>query len=257
MSNPVALVAAGGTGGHLFPAHALTSELVRRGWDVHLVSDDRALSYGIEYPGTAVHTVASATVRGRNPMALMQTAWGIGRGWLQSRALLRRLKPQIVIGFGGYPTLPPLLAARFAGVPYILHESNGVMGRANKLMMSRAAAVATSLDRTDGLEDFTGKVEKTGNPVRDNVLAQAGRTYPNRKPDERFNLLIFGGSQGARVFSEVVPEAMAELPTEMRQRLRVIQQCRPEDLSDVASRYERLGLDAHLANFIEDIFGVS
>jgi UDP-N-acetylglucosamine--N-acetylmuramyl-(pentapeptide) pyrophosphoryl-undecaprenol N-acetylglucosamine transferase len=246
------LVAAGGTGGHLFPAEALAAALVRRGLTVHLATDRRAARYGGAFPDEAVHVVASATLRGRNPIALARTGAMLGFGLAQSWALIGLLKPAAVIGFGGYPTVPPVLAAAWRGVPTLIHDANAVIGRANRLLAPRVTAIATSFpDLLRSEPSLTAKATLTGNPVRPAVLAAAATPYP--APAERLRLLIFGGSQGARIMAEIVPVAIGLLEPGLRARLAIVQQSRAEDLDRVRNAYGSLAIAVEIAPFFRDL----
>jgi UDP-N-acetylglucosamine--N-acetylmuramyl-(pentapeptide) pyrophosphoryl-undecaprenol N-acetylglucosamine transferase len=246
------LVAAGGTGGHLFPAEALAAELVKRGRSVHLATDRRAARYGGAFADHAIHIIASDTVRARNPFALSKTSLLLGVGFFQARALLGRLKPAAVIGFGGYPTIPPVLAAAWRRVPSLIHESNAVFGRANQLLAPRVSAIATAFaDVSRGEAGLTAKATLTGNPVRPAVVAAAATPYP--AAGDPLRLLIFGGSQGARIMAEIVPAAIALLDAGLRARLAVVQQSREEDLARVRSAYAGLSLAAEIAPFFPDL----
>jgi UDP-N-acetylglucosamine--N-acetylmuramyl-(pentapeptide) pyrophosphoryl-undecaprenol N-acetylglucosamine transferase len=247
------LLTAGGTGGHLFPAQALASELIRRGWTVELATDERADKYGSVFPARKVHLIASETIRGRNPFLLAKTAVKLFLGTLQARKVIKALKPDVVAGFGGYPTFPPMFAARLTGTPSVLHEANGVMGRANRLLARGVTAIATSVPIEDLPADFNAKLTETGNPVRDAVLAAAELPYSAPVADGAFNLLVFGGSQGARYFSDLLPPAVEQLPADMRARLRIVQQCRPEDMERVQAVYDSLNVQAECAPFFQDM----
>ncbi|MCB1508418.1 MAG: undecaprenyldiphospho-muramoylpentapeptide beta-N-acetylglucosaminyltransferase [Hyphomicrobiaceae bacterium] len=249
----VFLVAAGGTGGHLFPAEALAQELEARGHEVQLVTDERARRFGGAFASDDVHVVASATLSSRNPLALMRLAITLVRGFLQSRKLLKALKPAAVIGFGGYPTLPPLMAAQIGGVPTIVHEANAVLGRANRRLSRRARAVAVTFAETAGEEGLSQKAVVTGNPVRRAVLDEAEKGYEAPAPGQPFDLLVFGGSQGARIFADLVPAAVGQMAAAERGRLRIVQQCRPEDLARVRETYDHLGVPAELGSFFVDL----
>src|SRR6266852_1289567 len=183
-SAPLVLLAAGGTGGHLFPAEALATALGRRGIVVDLATDDRAERYGAKFPARHVHVIASATVRGRNPIALARTAAMLGIGTVQALRLLARIKPSAVIGFGGYPTVPPVWAATLRRIPTLIHEQNAVMGRANRLLAPRVRAIATSFPGVlDADPRLAAKATHTGNPVRSTVVAAASIPYPSPLPD--------------------------------------------------------------------------
>ena len=206
---PLILLAAGGTGGHLFPAEALGVELIRRGYRVRLVTDARALRYSGLFSKDTIDMVPSETVRGRTPWSLARTGAMLAAGTMVALNLMRRLKPAAVIGFGGYPTVPPLLAARLFGVPTLLHEANAVLGRANRFLSSRVSAIATSLpgvlDRDPALAPKTTTV---GTPMRPAILAAAAVKFVSPEPMGALRLLVVGGSQGARVMADIVPGAI-------------------------------------------------
>lgn len=253
MSKPAVMIAAGGTGGHLFPAFALTEELMRRGYEVDLVTDVRADQYGIDFPGRATHQVPSETLRGRSPGAVIKFLLTLGRGVSNARALLRQVKPAVVVGFGGYPTVPPLLAARLAGIPTVIHDANAVVGRANRLLSRFASVIAVTFENTKHLRrGDRKKVRLAGTPVRDAVL-QAVTPYKSRSGADMFSLLVFGGSQGARVFSDMVPGALTGLPQAHRARLRLVQQVREEDLERVREAYAGTGISVELGTFFSDL----
>ncbi len=252
MVKGVIVLAAGGTGGHLFPAEALAHELKARGWDVHLATDARAQRFAGAFAEDHVHVIRSATIAGRNPIALLKTFWSLWQGNLDSRKLFRRLKPKLVAGFGGYPTLPPLYAASNMNIPTMVHEQNAVMGRANKGLAGRVKAIAGGfLPETGGV--YAEKTVTTGNPVRPPVLAAAETSYKPVKADERFRLLVFGGSQGAQFFSTAIPAAVALLPENDRARLLITQQARKEDEAAVREAYKKLGVPADVAPFFNDM----
>ena len=243
-----ALLAAGGTGGHLFPAEALASVLKERGHSVALVTDRRAKELLDDCPVDDVHFVAAATVQGRGPLAIARMAMSNAAGLVACLRIMRASRPAVVVGFGGYPTLPPLMAARLLGIPAIVHEANAVMGRANR-RLARFARVATAFPRVTGVPEGR-PVTHVGLPVR--AAVTAART-PYMQADDTFRLLVFGGSQGARVFADLVPAAVAKLPETMRERLSVVQQCRPEDLERTRAAYQEAGVSAELAAFFKDL----
>ena len=252
MKGPV-LLAAGGTGGHLFPAEALATVLRTRGYRVELVTDHRALMYGGTFPADAVHTVAAATPTAGSLVGKVKSALTLAQGTVQAIALLRRVKPSCVIGFGGYPTVPPLLAARLLGIPSVLHEQNAVIGRANRFLASGVSAIATGFPTLSGAgSSLVAKAKFTGNPVRPAVLAAAQVPYPPFT-DERLRILVTGGSQGARVMSDVVPAAIALLPRDVQERLVIVQQARGEDEARVRAAYAALNLPADVASFFKDL----
>jgi UDP-N-acetylglucosamine--N-acetylmuramyl-(pentapeptide) pyrophosphoryl-undecaprenol N-acetylglucosamine transferase len=249
---PLVLLAAGGTGGHLFPAEALAVALAKQGVTVDLATDHRAAHY--RFPARAVHIISSATVRGRNPISLAKTgatlAYGIAKAW----SLIGRIRPAVVVGFGGYPTVPPLLAASLRGVPTILHEQNGVMGRANRALASRVTAIATSFPKLTRVDpSLQSKITFTGNPVRPLVIEASHVPYLAPGPSEKIRLLVFGGSQGARVMSDIVPKAFERIPVALLVRLSVTQQARAEDIAEVEGAYARLGVHAEAAAFFSDL----
>jgi UDP-N-acetylglucosamine--N-acetylmuramyl-(pentapeptide) pyrophosphoryl-undecaprenol N-acetylglucosamine transferase len=251
-SAPLVLLAAGGTGGHLFPAEALAVALERRGVVVDLATDHRAAHY--KFPARDVHLIPSATVRGRNPIALARTGITLALGIANAWSLIGRIKPRVVVGFGGYPTVPPLLAASLRGVPSILHEQNGVMGRANRALAARVTAIATSFPKLTRVDPaLESKISFTGNPVRPMVIEAARTPYVAPAAGEKIRLLVFGGSQGARVMSEIVPPAIERIPAPLLVRLSIVQQARAEDVAEVQGTYAKLGVAADVAPFFNDL----
>jgi UDP-N-acetylglucosamine--N-acetylmuramyl-(pentapeptide) pyrophosphoryl-undecaprenol N-acetylglucosamine transferase len=252
MAKGAILLAAGGTGGHLFPAEALAHELAARGWSVHLATDGRAERYAGSFPAEAVHPIASATIGARNPVALLRAFWTIWRGVRQASAVIGRIKPAVVVGFGGYPTVPPLYAATRRKVPTLIHEQNAVMGRANKALAGRVDAIAGGfLEKGDS--GVAAKIVATGNPVRPAVLEAARQPYDAPQVGGPFRLLVFGGSQGAQFFSEAVPAAIAKLSEGQCRRLSVVQQARKEDAEQVRQAYADLGVPAEISPFFTDM----
>lgn len=253
-NSPLILVAAGGTGGHLFPAEALAVELIRRGFRVRLVTDARALRYSGLFTKDMIDVVASETVRSRNPWSLARTAVTLASGTIAAVRLMRQLKPAAIVGFGGYPTVPPLIAARLVGIPSIIHDANAVLGRANRLLSRHVRAIATSLpgvlDRDPAL---AGKTTAVGTPMRPAILAAAAMAYVPPDRDGPLRLLVVGGSQGARVMSDVVPGAIERLEPALWSRLILTQQVREEDLTRVRAVYDRLKIKAELAPFFTDL----
>jgi UDP-N-acetylglucosamine--N-acetylmuramyl-(pentapeptide) pyrophosphoryl-undecaprenol N-acetylglucosamine transferase len=251
---PLVLLAAGGTGGHLFAAEALAEALGRRGIAVALATDHRAERYGKTFPARDIHIITSATVRGRNPLSLARTAAMLGIGTMQALRLLARIRPAAVVGFGGYPTIPPVLAATLRKIPTVIHEQNAVMGRANRFLASRVNAIATSfagvLDREGELD---AKATRTGNPVRPAVIAAAATPYAAPQAAGPVRLLVFGGSQGARIMADIVPVAIERLARDLQARLTVVQQAREEDLARVTDIYARAKVAAEVAPFFADL----
>jgi len=250
-NNPI-LLCAGGTGGHLFPAEALALVLKKRGLDVDLATDVRAAHF--EFPARAVHLIPSATLRARNPAALARTTARLALGTAKAWSLIGRLRPRVVVGFGGYPTVPPLLAASLRAVPTVLHEQNAVMGRANRLLAGRVTAIATGFPVLKKVDSrIQAKVTHTGNPVRPQVIVAASMPYAKPEAGGALRLLVFGGSQGARVMSEIVPAAIERMAPDLRPRLSIVQQTRAEDLDAVRATYARLGAVAECAPFFGDL----
>ncbi|MGE3643400.1 MAG: undecaprenyldiphospho-muramoylpentapeptide beta-N-acetylglucosaminyltransferase [Beijerinckiaceae bacterium] len=247
------LVAAGGTGGHLFPAQSLSAELQKRGLIVDLVTDERALRYGGEFPCRAMHTIAAATPTGGSVVSKAMAALTLGWGTLTAMRQIRRLQPLCIVGFGGYPTVPPVLAASLLKVPAILHEQNAVMGRANKFLAGRVQKIATGFPGVGGIAPaLAARVVHTGNPVRPAVLEAAQLSYPD-SGDGRLRVLVTGGSQGAKVMSDVVPAAIALLSGAERARIVLVQQARGEDEARVKEAYARLEFDADIQPFFADL----
>jgi UDP-N-acetylglucosamine--N-acetylmuramyl-(pentapeptide) pyrophosphoryl-undecaprenol N-acetylglucosamine transferase len=248
------MVAAGGTGGHLFPAQALAVALRQRGATVELATDTRAAHYGEDFSAGSVHIVPSATLRGRNPVALARTGLTIGLGIVKAWVLLGRIRPQVVVGFGGYPSVPPVLAAVLRGIPTLLHEQNGVIGRANRFLAPRVTAIAAGMPEVIGLDGvLKAKTTFTGNPVRPQVISAADTPYAPPAADGPLRLLVFGGSQGARVMADVVPSALAAIEPGLRQRIFVVQQARGEDLARAKESYRHHGIKAEVATFFSDL----
>jgi UDP-N-acetylglucosamine--N-acetylmuramyl-(pentapeptide) pyrophosphoryl-undecaprenol N-acetylglucosamine transferase len=251
---PLILLAAGGTGGHLFPAEALGVELIRRGYRVRLATDSRALRYSGLFSKDMIDVVPSETVRGRTPWSLAYTGVMLAAGTIVALNLMRRLKPVAVVGFGGYPTLPPLLAARAFGIPGIIHDANAVLGRANRFLSRHVSAIATSLpgvlDRDPAL---AGKTTTVGTPMRPAILTAAAVKFVSPEPTGPLRLLVVGGSQGARVMADIVPSAVERLEPALWNRLMLTQQVREEDMVRVRAVYDRLKINAELAPFFNDL----
>lgn len=252
MSKGIVMLAAGGTGGHLFPAEALAHQLKERGYSVHLVTDSRAERFAGKFPADEIHVVPSATIGSKNPISVAKALFTLWAGTKKAKALMRRIKPVAVVGFGGYPTVPPLMAAASLGLPSMIHEQNAVMGRANKMLASRVNAIAGGfLPETGGAQ--SAKTVMTGNPVRPAVLRAAAQPYVPSAGSSPFRLVVFGGSQGAQFFSSAVPTAITLLDPALRTRLAVTQQARPEDAEGVKACYAKLGVEADVAPFFTDI----
>ena len=246
-------IAAGGTGGHLFPAFALAQELARRGRAIDLMTDGRGERYDARFPSSNIHRIASGSMALRRPLQSIVAAARLAAGTFHARRILAASRPAAVVGFGGYPSIPPLLAAALTRTPICIHEQNAVMGRANRLLALFAKAVALSFPDTKAVPGAVMKrLVVTGNPARDAVIAAAKKDYP-QIPKKGLDLLVFGGSQGARVMSDIVPAAMSQLPASVRQGLKVVQQARKEDMARVAKAYETAGIKAEVADFFDDL----
>jgi UDP-N-acetylglucosamine--N-acetylmuramyl-(pentapeptide) pyrophosphoryl-undecaprenol N-acetylglucosamine transferase len=247
------VLAAGGTGGHLFPAEALALELLSHGKSVHLVSDARADAFAGRFPGIEAHQVRAGQLGG-GPAHAAHALGELALGTLQARRLLRRLAPACVIGFGGYPSVPAMLAAVYLGLPTLIHEQNAMLGRANRLLAPRARRIATAFPNTAGLRAADcPRAVHTGNPVRPAVLAVGQPRYKAPQRGGAIELVILGGSQGAQIMSEAVPPALAALPTRLREALRVSHQARPEDLSAAEAVYQSNRIQAEVRSFFTDV----
>ncbi len=253
MSKLIALTA-GGTGGHVFPAEALASELQARGYDLALITDRRGQAFGGTLGRIATHRIHAGGLAGRGALARLRALTELGAGWLQARALLKSLKPAAVIGFGGYASVPAMLAATSAGIPTALHEQNAVLGRANRLLAPRVTRIATCYAQVSHLAaGLRGKVAQTGMPVRPQIIARRDQPYPALEAGGPVRILVLGGSQGARILSDVLPAALARLPEPLRARIDLSQQCRPEDLDAVRAAYAGSGVKATLESFFQDV----
>jgi UDP-N-acetylglucosamine--N-acetylmuramyl-(pentapeptide) pyrophosphoryl-undecaprenol N-acetylglucosamine transferase len=247
------VLAAGGTGGHMIPAHALAEELMRRGHRVALVTDDRGARIPGLFDGVPVHILPAGRLSG-GPLGWFRALRNIFTGRAMASRLYETFQPAAVVGFGGYPALPALMAARRDRIPTLIHEQNAVLGRVNRLMAGKVDAIATAYDRVDRLaKKDVAKTHLVGNPVRDEVLALRGQPYPALDGEGIFRILVTGGSQGASVLSRIVPDGLAMLPEHFRRRLQVTQQCRAEDIDEVRAHYARLGIPADLATYLTDM----
>jgi UDP-N-acetylglucosamine--N-acetylmuramyl-(pentapeptide) pyrophosphoryl-undecaprenol N-acetylglucosamine transferase len=248
------VLAAGGTGGHLIPAFALAVELERRGHHVALVTDVRGAAIPGRPEGLTAHVLPAGRLQGKNPINWVKGLMAIMEGRRMALRLYESFQPSAVIGFGGYPALPALLAASSAGIPSLIHEQNAVLGRVNRYLAGRVNAIATASAQTDRLDaKYAEKTHVIGNPVREEVLRLRDQPFPPFTEDGLLRVLVTGGSQGARVLSEVVPDGLAMLPPSLRTRLQVIQQCRAEDIDAVRTRYASHDIPAELATYFEDM----
>ncbi len=247
------VLAAGGTGGHMIPAHALAEELMLRGHRVALVTDERGARIPGLFDNVQVHVLPAGRLGG-GPAGWLKAARNILTGRTMALRLYETFRPSAVIGFGGYPAFPALLAARSDKIPTLIHEQNAVLGRVNRLVAGRVEAIATAYPEVGRLPgNARDKVHLVGNPVREEVLALRDQPFPALGEDGIFRLLVTGGSQGASILSEVVPEGLGLLPEHFRRRLQVTQQCRAEDIDQVRDRYAQLGIPADLATYLPDL----
>jgi UDP-N-acetylglucosamine--N-acetylmuramyl-(pentapeptide) pyrophosphoryl-undecaprenol N-acetylglucosamine transferase len=247
------VLAAGGTGGHLFPAQALAAELVRRGRTIVVMTDSRGRSYGDAFPGARIEIVPSAAFSDRSFFGLLAAPFEIVAGIVLALAKLARLRPGVVVGFGGYPSVPVMLAACLTRLPTMILTPDALLGRANRLVANWVRVIAANFPLVRFLPKDASKVVYTGNPLRPEVVALAGAPYRMPEPGGPLHLLVFGGSQGARVFAERVPSAVAMLPKHIKSRIDIVQQCRPEDLEAVQAVYASMGVKADLAPFYKDM----
>ena len=247
------VLAAGGTGGHMVPAAALAAELGRRGHRVALISDDRGARFPGLFEGVQTHILPSGRLAG-GPIGWIRAGQSMWRGREMAIELLEHFRPAAVIGFGGYPALPALLAAFHHKIPTAVHEQNAVLGRVNRLVARKVSAIATSYATVERLKDaYRGKTHLVGNPVRDSIIALRAKPFPLLEEDGIFRVLVTGGSQGASVLSQVVPDGLSLLPINFRRRLQVTHQARIEDIDAARAKYAELSIAADLATYLPDL----
>jgi UDP-N-acetylglucosamine--N-acetylmuramyl-(pentapeptide) pyrophosphoryl-undecaprenol N-acetylglucosamine transferase len=248
------LLSAGGTGGHMFPAAALARDLISRGYRVALATDPRGKALAKVFDGVPVHVLQAGTMgaglKGK-VLGLARLSVGMAQAW----SLLGKLRPAVVVGFGGYPSVPAVYMAQRMGIPTVIHEQNAVLGRANKMLAPRADRIAMSWPQPESALDkaLRDRVVVTGNPVREDIAALFTKPYPALKQDGTLRIFVMGGSLGASVFATIVPGALANLPAAQRTRLEVTQQCRADDLGTTRQIYEIAGIKAHLETFFFDV----
>ena len=253
-NQPPIILAAGGTGGHIFPAEALAEEMLSRGQPVVLITDKRFGSFKSGLLAEVPRRTIRAGGSGSGLLHKISSALNIALGILRSHRILRKLKPQVVVGFGGYPSFPTMVAAHMLGIPTVIHEQNSVLGRANRLLAAKVGRIATSFPETLLVaESDRKKIILTGNPVRASVRGLREVPYPQPTHDGKLSVLVTGGSQGASIFSDVMPRAVGLLPPHLRSRLRIDQQCREGELADTRRRYEEINANADLASFFVDL----
>ena len=247
------VLAAGGTGGHLIPAHALASELRSRGHGVLLITDERGARFPGLFEGVPVHILPAGRLGG-GPIGWLKAAGSVVKGRAQAKRLYRDHRPDAVVGFGGYPAFPSLLAASAMGIPTVLHEQNAVIGRVNRLLAGEAEAIGVAYDEIDRLKrKYRSKTALVGNPVREEIARLGEMPFPPFDDVAPLKILVTGGSQGATILSQVVPSGLGMLEPSLRRRLQVVQQCRPDDIERVRKHYAELGIPAELMTYIEDM----
>jgi UDP-N-acetylglucosamine--N-acetylmuramyl-(pentapeptide) pyrophosphoryl-undecaprenol N-acetylglucosamine transferase len=249
---PLVVIAAGGTGGHMFPAQAFADEMRARGWTIALVTDERGKKYAKEFPADWRLEVEAATFGSKLPHKLIESALKLRKGTAEAKRNFEKTKPALIAGFGGYPSYPSLSAARAMGLPIIIHEQNSVLGRVNRLFASSAKFVACGFERLDKLPPGATK-RNVGNPVRNAIKAVREKPYPELSDTGPINLLVTGGSQGARLFGEVIPAAIAKLTPDLRARLHVVQQAREEQVEQVRAAYREANVKATVEPFFSDM----
>ena len=256
MPSKLAVVAAGGTGGHMFPAQALAETLALRGWRIVLATDDRGAMYADKFPADERIALSAATAKSGDPLGMIRAGFTVARGVLQARSAFKRMDPAVVVGFGGYPSLPALLAALSQKRPTVIHEQNAVLGRVNRFLAPRVTEVACAFPTLElASPEVRNRARVVGNPVRPEIQALAFRPYQAPEPDGPIHLLVTGGSQGARLLSELTPEAILRLPEEIRTRLKVQQQTRRESMEMARAAYANGLVDAEVAPFFRDMAG--
>lgn len=249
------VLAAGGTGGHMIPAHALASELRSRGHGVLLITDDRGARFPGLFDGVPVHILPAGRLGG-GPIGWLRAAGSVVKGRAQAKRLYRDHRPDAVVGFGGYPAFPALLAASAIGIPTVLHEQNAVIGRVNRLLAGEAEAIGVAYDEIDRLKrKYRSKTALVGNPVREEIARLGEMPFPPFDDVAPLKILVTGGSQGASILSQIVPTGLGMLDPSLRRRLQVVQQCRPDDIERVRKHYAELGIPAELMTYIEDMAG--
>ena len=247
------VLAAGGTGGHMIPAHALAAELKARGHGVLLITDERGARFPGLFDNVPVHILPAGRLGG-GPVGYIKAGFSVLAGRREAIGLYRNHRPDAVVGFGGYPAFPSLIAATARKIPTVLHEQNAVLGRVNRLLAGEANAIATAYDKVERLKPrYAGKTVLVGNPVREAVQRLGEQPFPQFDEVAPLKILITGGSQGATVLSDVVPEGLALLKPSLRRRLQVVQQCRPQEIEAVRERYASLEIPAELSTYIEDM----
>jgi UDP-N-acetylglucosamine--N-acetylmuramyl-(pentapeptide) pyrophosphoryl-undecaprenol N-acetylglucosamine transferase len=256
LKNPQYIVlAAGGTGGHMMPAEAVADKLLEAGHEITLVTDRRGKAIGNVFQDTDSLTLDASSHMGGGVVTKLRSLWSVFTSTLQVRRAFQEKRPAIVVGFGGYPSLPVVFAARLMGIPYVLHEQNAVLGRVNRKMAKGAKLVALSLESTEKVP-VGAKTRVVGNPVRSSIANLANIAYSVPLGIGDIRLLVIGGSQGARILSDIIPIAIAELKSEFRDRIDIRHQARPEDVERVSRAYSEAGIKAVVQPYFDDIGGI-
>lgn len=251
-TSPLIALAAGGTGGHLYPAITLAQELQQRGYDIVILTDRRGVRFVKDTP-YPYHVIQSAPMQ-KGLWGKIKTASSLATGYLQCQALFLRRKPAAMVGFGGYPSFPPVMAAAHRKIPITLHEQNAIFGRAQRLVQRYAQNICLSFSQTRMLESVASeKITVTGLPLRPAILALANHAYQPPQTGERFNILVTGGSQASALFSQIIPQALITLPPDIQKRIHMIQQCRADDVAMVQQLYADHGISAEVLSYIHDM----
>ena len=247
------VLAAGGTGGHMVPAHALASELKARGHGVLVITDNRGSKIPGLFEDVLVHVLPAGRLGG-GPIATVKSMFSVMAGRSEAKAIYRSHRPDAVVGFGGYPAFPALLAASSMGIPTVLHEQNAVLGRVNRLLAGKAQAIGTAFSEIDRMKpQYRDKIVLVGNPVRDAIAKVGQMPFPAFDDIAPLKILVTGGSQGATILGKVVPSGLGMLDQSLRHRLQVVQQCRPDDIEEIRARYAELAIPAELTTYILDM----
>lgn len=249
-SKPRLLLAAGGTGGHMFPAQALAETLKAQGWEIAMMTDERGKKHAGRIPADPIIDVKAASITPRKPIAAIFGTLKLAKGVMQARAFVKKWTPDVVVGFGGYPAFPAMRAAQAMGVPTIIHEQNAVLGRVNRIFAGKALHVASGFEELQRLPEGANHI-CTGNPLREQIITAVPKTYTPPKGD--IHLLVVGGSLGAKIVSETMPAAIALLPRALRKRLKVVQQTRPEYQETAKAIYKEAGVEAVCETFFANI----
>ncbi|MEG8098884.1 undecaprenyldiphospho-muramoylpentapeptide beta-N-acetylglucosaminyltransferase [Candidatus Liberibacter brunswickensis] len=252
--NNAILLVAGGTGGHVLPAISLSHELRSRGYNVYLVIDSRVRSYTLDFPDDFIYEINSSQIKLSNPINFYNSLISLWKGFISSLRLIKKISPKVIVGFGGYHSVSPLLAGMLLGIPSMIHEQNIVMGRANRLLSWGVKIIARGMvSPQDNKLLSNKKIVVTGNPVRNELIKMQNTPYKTSNSDQPFNLLVFGGSQGAKFFSEIIPKSIAMIPKTERKRLVITQQVHDNEKEKIQKKYDELGCKVKLSSFFKDI----